>query len=113
MQTTVVIWIAAVMQIAAVDESYGCSAGHGCTVVDGPGRSWMACVSWMDGWICWRMHLHVAYGFQDVVRVSSVDVVDAVGVGSLEHTPVVGSNSESITVLALIWRNAVCSFALL
>ena len=48
------------------------------------------------------MHLYVAYGFQDVVRVSSVDVVDAVGVGSLEHTPVVGSNSESIAVLALI-----------
>ena len=69
----------------------------------GPGRSWMAlggpgqswvildgCVSWMDGWICWRMHLHVVYGFQDVVRVSGIDGVDTVGVGSLEHTPVCG-----------------------
>jgi hypothetical protein len=105
MQTTVVIWIAAAMQVAAVDTSYGRMAVVRATVAlrfDGPGRSWMACVSWMDGWICWRMHLYVAYGFQDVVRVSSVDVVDAVGVGSLEHTPVVGSNSESIAVLALI-----------
>lgn len=73
MQTTVVIWIAAAMQVAAVDTSYGRMAVVRATVAlrlmaqGDPG--WHVSPGWMDGFaggciFMWRMASRMSYVYQ-------------------------------------------------
>ena len=52
-----------------------------------------------------QVEFHVIQVVVDLIKV--VIRLIHVGIGSLEHTHVVGSKSESITALALICRNAM------